>query len=208
MKIYKLPVGLLRANCYIAVGERANECFIVDPGGDADRISEKIEESGAKPEAVLLTHGHFDHILAAKELRERYEIPVYCEKQDYELLSDPVKNLSAVYYEPAVIEADRTVSDGEKLKLCGLQIEVIATPGHSDGSVCYWLPKERVLFSGDTLFLESYGKVDDLSSAVRIRDSILQRLFTLPDDTVVYPGHMDCTTIRHEKVYNPIYYTL
>ena len=208
MKIYRMPAGMLRANCYIAVGERKSGCFIVDPGGDAERIAEKIEETGATPEAVLLTHGHFDHIMAAEALRERYKIPVYVGEKERELLADPVKNLSGVYAEPAVLSCDRELSDGEKLTLAGLRIEVIETPGHSEGSVCYYLPKEQVLFSGDTLFQESYGKVENRASAEEIRESIIGKLFRLPDDTIVYPGHMDCTTIRHEKVYNPIYYML
>ena len=208
MKIAKLTVGVLGTNCYVAVSDRTGGCFIVDPGDDAPRIIEKIEEFHAAPEAVLLTHGHFDHILAAEALKKRYGIPVLAGKAEEALLSDPRANLSTVYgTEEKTLRADRYLEDGEKLKIAGLDIEVLLTPGHSPGSLSYYLPKEQVLFSGDTLFLESYGRVDDLQAAHTIRDSILSRLFELPDDTVVYPGHMDFTTIRHEKMYNPVYFT-
>jgi len=208
MKVYKVTVGMLGTNCYIAASDRTGGCFIVDPGDEAGRIIAKIEEIGAAPEAVLLTHGHFDHILAASALKEHYKIPVYAGKKELSVLSDPEKNLSSRYDEPAVLEPDRVVRDGEKLKIAGLPMEVIETPGHTEGGVSYYLPREQVLFSGDTLFQESYGRVEDEESAKEIRESILEKLFQLPDDTVVYPGHMDCTTIRHEKVYNPVYYTL
>ncbi|MBR6321993.1 MAG: MBL fold metallo-hydrolase [Lachnospiraceae bacterium] len=199
---------MLGTNCYVAVSDRTKGAFIVDPGGDAAEIMKKIAEAEALPEAVLLTHGHFDHILAADELRKAYQIPVYAGKDEDPVLSDPVKNLSALYSEPAVLEPDRKLSDGEVLKIGGLEIRVIGTPGHSVGSVSYYMPREKVLFSGDTLFHESYGRVNDRDEALSIRDSIIEKLFELPDDTVVYPGHLDCTTIRHEKVYNPIYYTI
>ena len=199
---------MLGTNCYIAVGERSGGCFIVDPGGDPEKIAGKIAETGAVPEAILLTHGHFDHILAAEELKKRYSIPVFAGKNETGVLLDPMKNLSGIYTEPETLAPDRLLSDGEKLKIAGLPIEVLETPGHSEGSVSYYLPREQVLFSGDTLFLESYGRVDTEKDAEKIRSSILEKLFALPDDTVVYPGHMDCTTIRHEKVYNPVYYTL
>ena len=161
----------------------------------------EIELAGKK---VLLTHGHFDHIMAAKKVKEYYQIPVYAGIHEEELLADAQKNLSAMWAEGFTMKADELVVDNQKLEIAGMKITVIETPGHTSGGVCYYIEKEHVLFAGDTLFFESYGRTDfsggSMFSLIR---SLGKKLFVLPDETDVYPGHGQATSIGYEKTHNP-----
>jgi len=161
---------------------------------------------GLKPEAILLTHGHFDHIMAAKELKETWNVPIYACEKEIDVLTDGQKSLVAGYFrEPYTITPDVTVKEGDELSIAGFTWKVFETPGHTIGSCCYYIEKESVLFSGDTLFAGSYGRTDfPTGSGRQIAESVRRLLSTLPDDTMVYPGHMDTTTIGFEKKYNPL----
>ena len=161
---------------------------------------------GLKPEAILLTHGHFDHIMAAKELKETWNVPIYACEKEIDVLTDGQKSLVAGYFrEPYTITPDVTVKEGDELSIAGFTWKVFETPGHTIGSCCYYIKKESVLFSGDTLFAGSYGRTDfPTGSGRQIAESVRRLLSTLPDDTMVYPGHMDTTTIGFEKKYNPL----
>ena len=159
-----------------------------------------------KPEAVLLTHAHFDHMLAADDIRKAYGCKVYVHMDDERMLNDPFLNLSGTMgTEQTGISADHLLRDGDVLHFLNREWRVMATPGHTAGSVCYYLPEEKVLFSGDTLFAESLGRTDlptgSMSAIVR---SIAEKLLVLPEDIMVYPGHGDATTIGYEKQYNPV----
>ena len=156
-------------------------------------------------EAILLTHGHFDHMLAADALRKKYHIPVYVHEKEQHLLGDPKENLSGLWSKPYTMQADKTVKEGDVLHLADFEIHVLATPGHTAGGVCYYIPAEKALFSGDTLFCESYGRYDfPTSSGRELIASVKRLLKELPGDVTVYPGHNDETTIEHEKRYNPL----
>jgi len=161
---------------------------------------------GIIPEAVVLTHGHFDHILAVEEIRRAFkEITVYAAEKEAKLLGDPRLNLTASYGTGVTLSPDHLVKDGDILELAGFKWQVIETPGHTEGSVCLWIKEEEVLISGDTLFAESLGRTDfPTGSSADIIRSIKERLFVLPDDTMVYPGHGEPTTIGHEKTHNPV----
>ena len=204
MRIETIMVGQMGTNCYLVWDEESKRGFLVDPGEQADKIIRVCSRYEIKPEAILLTHGHFDHIMAAKKVKEYYQIPVYAGIHEEELLADAEKNLSAMWAEGFTMKADDLVVDNQKIEIAGMKVTVIETPGHTSGGVCYYIEKEHVLFSGDTLFFESYGRTDfpggSMFSLIR---SLGKKLFVLPDETDVYPGHGQVTSIGYEKTHNP-----
>ncbi len=199
-----MVLGQVATNCYLAMNENTGELLIIDPADDGDGIRRRIEELDGRPAAVLLTHGHFDHIGAAEELRTAYEIPIYAMEAEAQVLSSMQLNLSRMFGCPLTVQADHLLKDGEQITLAGFSITAYHTPGHTQGGGCYYIPAERVLFSGDTLFCQSVGRSDfptgSMSALVR---SIKEKLMVLPEETDVYPGHNEKTTIGQEKRYNP-----
>ena len=176
----------------------------MDPGAQAEKIAAVCDRLGVQPEAILLTHGHFDHIMAVDALRRQYDIPVYAGAQEAEVLSSSVKNLSGIWASAFTVSADRFLKDREQIEIAGMQLCVISTPGHTPGGVCYYAKVQGVLFSGDTLFRDSYGRTDfPGGSTAALFTSIRNRLLPLPEETVVYPGHGSETDIGYEKKYNP-----
>lgn len=203
MRICRLTVGPISTNCYIIVEESKKRALIVDPGGDADRIMNKIKELQVSVEAILLTHGHFDHMLAADTLREKYQVKVYLGQDDSELIKNPMENVSGMFGKPMSTHADVLLRDGQVLELAGFEIKVLATPGHTKGGVCYYIEKETVAFSGDTIFQASVGRSDfPTGSGASLSKSIREKIFTLPEDTQLFPGHGDSTVVSYEKKYN------
>lgn len=202
--IEQLVLGMVGTNTWLIKNKENSEMLIIDPADESERIREKIEQMEGKPVAVLLTHGHFDHILAADDLRDLYGIPIYACAAEQQILTDPVKNLSGSWANSYVLLADQWVCDGKKLELAGFSIEVFHTPGHTAGSCCYYLPEEEVLFSGDTLFAQSVGRTDfPTGSGADMKKSVGRLLKELPEETRVCPGHNEETTIGYEKRYNP-----
>ena len=203
MKIEHYVVGMVGTNCYFAINEQTKECIIIDPGDEAARLSEKIAAGGYTPVAILLTHAHFDHIMGVDALAETYGIPVYIHEDDADMLQQPDINCGAMIGTRASAKADKQVRDGDTINLAGMEIQVIHTPGHTPGGACYYFPQQEVVFSGDTLFCESVGRTDlpggSMSQLVR---SVREKLFKLPDLTIVYPGHGEPTKIGTEKQYN------
>lgn len=200
-----MVLGMVSTNCYVLSNKETKEAIIIDPADYANKVIEKCNALEVKPVAILLTHGHFDHMMAAQALRDFYQIPVYAHKMEEELLTDASLNLSGSWATPVGIQADKYVMDKDTLLLAGFRIEVIYTPGHTIGSVCYYICDEKILMSGDTLFCGSLGRTDfPTSSTAQIIKSIRERLFTLPNDVTVYPGHDQVTDIGHEKQYNPV----
>lgn len=205
MKVYTMCLGEVSTNCYLIWKEGERECIIVDPADNPDRIWLKCSSLQVTPVAILLTHGHYDHILGADSLRRRFQIPIYVGEREEGLMADSQYNLSGLWAEPYTLKADRTVKDHEILELAGYSIEVLHTPGHTIGSCCYYIEAEHTLISGDTLFYRSVGRTDFPTSQTKaLICSIKEKLFVLPDDTVVYPGHGEATTIGEEKKYNPV----
>lgn len=205
-RIKSYVLGMVSTNCYLIYHEQSKEAVIVDPADNAEYLIRRCMELAVTPKAILLTHGHFDHIMAAKDLKERYGCPIYAGREEYQLLLDPSMNLSGTMgTEQMSINADYLVRDGEVLHLIGFDWKVLETPGHTKGSVCYYLPSEEVLLSGDTLFAESLGRTDLPTGSMQdIVRSILDKLLVLPEDTMAYPGHGEPTTIGHENQYNPV----
>lgn len=205
MKIDSVVVSQCATNCFICYVEDGRG-FIVDPGDQAMLIKNKVTRLGVKPEAILITHAHFDHIGAVKELKEAYDIPVIAPLEEKEFLADPSLNMTVQWTEePVSLQADTSVKDGEAFTLIGRPVTSIHTPGHTPGSSCFYFPEDGILISGDTLFCESLGRYDFPGGSGRdIIQSIVKKLFTLPEDTIVYPGHGEATSIAHEKTYNPV----
>ncbi len=207
-QIHRFVVGPVATNCYFAVNVEKKEAIVVDPGDSGDMLAKELAKEGARPVAILLTHGHFDHAAGIEDFKKAYpgqEIPVYTCEEEKETLGDPSVNLSAgMNGRPERYSADVFLKDGEEVTLAGYLVRLIFTPGHTPGGCCFYLPEVETLFSGDTLFCGSVGRTDfpGGSMATLVR-SIREKLFSLPDVTRVYPGHDSVTTIGEEKCYNP-----
>jgi glyoxylase-like metal-dependent hydrolase (beta-lactamase superfamily II) len=200
MKIVSAVVGALRVNCYFAVNNN-NETAIIDPGSDFPKIKETVERMRLRPLAVILTHGHFDHIMAAAAVKEAYSVPIYAAEAEKDLLANPAHNGSALIRKNYSLIADEWLHDGDTI----FEMKVIATPGHTAGSLCFYMEREELLLSGDTLFRGSYGRTDLPTGNFKVlRESVTEKLFSLPNKTIVHPGHDQQTTIGYEKVYSPI----
>lgn len=205
MKVGKFVLGPVATNCYIGINGKTNECFIVDPATCPPEFVNYIKNAGLTVKAVLLTHGHFDHIMGLDALLAEFRVPVYAHEAERELLESEQLNSSvSMLGQPYSFSGAEYVTNRQNLKTAGFEIQVIYTPGHTIGGCCYYIPEEKALFSGDTLFHGSVGRTDlPTGSMGQLVNSIRDRLFVLPDDTKVYPGHMEETTIGYEKKYNP-----
>lgn len=205
-KVEGYQVGQIMTNCYLVSNEETKELLIIDPGDQADLLARKIDESGAKPMAILLTHGHFDHVLAVNELAEQYQIPVYAHENEKKQLHSTAVEFFPHLGRSGEIRVDHFISGEPLLKLAGFEIKVLMTPGHTQGGVCYYFEKEGLLFSGDTLFFGSIGRTDFPGGSYKdLIQSVETKLFPLPEDVVVYPGHNNATSIGFEKQNNPFF---
>lgn len=205
MKIEKFITGILGTNSYLVINEETKQAVVFDPAALPSNLKEYIKKNDLKIEAIILTHAHFDHIMGIDAFVEEFGVPVvYVHEKDEDLMRDPNLNLSNNYILGYTYSKYTCIREGQILKHAGAEFKVIHTPGHTRGGCCYYLEEEGVLFSGDTLFQNSIGRTDfptsSMSDMVR---SIRGKLFVLPDDTKVYPGHMCETTIGYEKRYNP-----
>ena len=204
MKIGRITLGVCMTNCYFLYEEGKNEVIFVDPADHGEGIYDKLKEAGFSVAGILLTHAHYDHMGSADKLRELSGAKIYACEAERKLCEDADVNLSTMFGRKCTIAPDVYLKDGEEVTIAGMKFKMIATPGHTIGSCCYYFEEEGMLISGDTLFLESTGRTDfptgSTSSIVR---SIKEKLFVLPEDTKVNPGHNDATTIGHEKKYNP-----
>lgn len=198
-------IGICGTNTYYLFDDLSRETIIIDPAGDFIKIHDRVTRQGLKPIAVLLTHGHFDHILAVEEVRKKYNIPVYIGINEKEVIQNPDINLSNSFTaSPVTTTADIYLEDNQIFDIGSYHIKAIELPGHTVGGMCYYLEAENIVFTGDTLFCGSVGRSDFPGGNGRsLLLGIKKRLFTLPKNTVVYPGHMDETTIEQEKENNP-----
>lgn len=203
MKVLVMEVGSIGTNCYLVINEENKSGVVIDPGGDGDMILDKIRQKGLNIEAIFLTHGHSDHIMAVDEIRTATGAKVYISQEDAAMLIKASSNLSL--YMGASREfkaADEFFEDGEILTVAGLNFKVIATPGHTKGGVC--LICEDIVFCGDTVFSESIGRTDlPGGSYSQILQSIKNKILVLPDEMKLLPGHGPATTIGWERRRNP-----
>jgi glyoxylase-like metal-dependent hydrolase (beta-lactamase superfamily II) len=197
-----MEVGSFAANCYLLACEETRQGVIIDPGAEARAILELVAREKVKIQYIINTHGHIDHVGANEEVRQALDVPLLVHEADGEMCKKPHASLSAFVGKLRLAAPDRLLNDGEKITVGNLTIEVIATPGHTRGSVSLFAG--GALFTGDTLFAGSIGRTDfPGGSFEQIIRSIKERLLIFPDDTPVYPGHGPRTTIGEEKKYNP-----
>lgn len=215
MLVVGFPTGAFQANCYLVAAGEGEPCVIVDPGQDAvEPITEALRKYRLSPVAALLTHGHFDHVFSVTPICDGNDIAAWIHPEDRQMLADPMKGISqqALSFfggrlemrEPAEV---RELADGATLDLAGLEMTVDHTPGHTRGSVVFHTTLEeggRVMFAGDTLFAGSIGRTDlpggDMAT---MTETLRTKILTLPDETVVLPGHGNSTTIARERATNP-----
>lgn len=204
-KFHTIVVGPFAVNCYLLWVEESADAVIIDPGAEAETITYWIDEFALKPKAILLTHGHGDHIAAVAEIKKRYDIPVYVGVGEEELLANPSANVSAFFDHPVVApEPDHLVKDDDLLTIGDLHLRVVATPGHTVGGVCYMEEATGRLFCGDTLFAGSIGRTDlPGGNHQQLIESIMSRIMTLPDVFLVLPGHGPQSTVGAERTGNP-----
>lgn len=192
LNIHPIVLGEYQVNCYIVHKEDSKDCLILDPGYEADTILDYVEKNGLNPVAILLTHGHFDHVGAVGDVAAETDCPIYICADDLRL--PPVITAGKLLYTD-------TYADGDVLELAGMTISVMQTPGHTPGSVC--LRIEDTIFSGDTLFHGSCGRTDMPCGSARDMTASLKKLAAIPENCTVYPGHGPKTSLDLERRINP-----
>ncbi len=203
--IKSLILGPVQTNVYFIINDDTSECVLVDPAYSPERIVQLIKDNGLILCGILLTHGHFDHIAGVQGVLDEYKVPVYASAKEEKLLSDPELNESReVFGRGITVVPDHLLKDNEEFELGGITFRNMDTPGHTEGSCCYYAKEMGALFSGDTLFEGSVGRTDlPTGSSRTITRSLNEVIMTLPDETDVYPGHGGYTTIGDERNYNP-----
>jgi len=209
MKVDRLILGAYETNCYILrETAAARDCLIVDPGLGASQLINFLKEHELNPVAVVLTHGHIDHIAGIAALRTEFaDINVYVHKLDAKMLTEADHNLSTLAgVSFSADPADLIVEGGDVIEQVGIKLQVLHTPGHTPGGICLYSKEERIVFTDDTLFADSIGRTDfPNGSMAQLLNGIKEKLFTLPDETKVYPGHGPITTIAREKEHNQFF---
>ena len=200
-----LPVGPLQCNCSIIGDETTHQAMVIDPGDDIDAIVAIIRQNKLQVKQIVITHAHIDHVGGAMKLRALTGAPILLNQNDYALLK--MLDVQASWLgmvPPGEVAIEASIADGDLLQAGGLKASVLHTPGHTEGSVCLYFPAEKLLIAGDTLFARSIGRTDlPGGSFEKIIRSLHDRVLTLPDETVVVPGHGDITTIGEEREENP-----
>jgi hydroxyacylglutathione hydrolase len=199
-----LPVGMLQCNCSVFGDEQTRDALVVDPGDEIGQILAILQRHGLKVGAIVITHAHIDHIGGAQKLKLATGAPVYMNLNDTELQKMLDVQATWLGMDPVEqVEIDVPAKDGDKLLVGAGEFHVLHTPGHTQGSICLWMPNEGKLVAGDTLFHDSIGRTDlPGGDGKQILRSIHEKLMPLPEDTVVIPGHGGNTTIGREKQYN------
>lgn len=201
MKVQQLVLGMFETNCYLVSGNCPGKCIVIDPGEDGEGILDHLEKEQMIPEAILLTHGHYDHFLAVPALQQRWpNLPIYCHPKDCP--EEKVEYDMGMEF-PTVSAFDHVepISEGVVLEIAGFKIRILETPGHTPGSVIYFI--EDAMFSGDTLFHGSIGRTDFEGGSVMQMGESLKRIAKISGDYKVYPGHEEITTLKKEKQQNP-----
>ena len=204
MKVESIVLGSIGTNCYIVTNEETKECFAVDMAECPQEYVNYIKNNGLEMKALFLTHGHSDHIMGIDDFLKAFPVPVYAGEDELPVIEDDRLNVSSMYGPKYAFHGAQPVRDGQVIECAGIEVDVLQTPGHTVGGCCYYLPKEHRLFSGDTLFCASIGRTDlPTGSSSQLVRSVQEKIMTLPDDTKIYPGHMEETSVQFEKEHNP-----
>lgn len=204
MILDKIVVGSYAANCYIVADEETKEAIVIDPGAEPDKILKRIQNHELTVKKIILTHGHGDHIGAAMAIKESTGSPIAIHHNDAHMLEEPSKNLTVTMGKSISFSADETFGHKDEIKVGKVTCKILHTPGHTEGGVCVYFKKDRVLISGDTLFYGSVGRSDLAGGNHKtLIKSIQTELMSLDDETVVYPGHGSSTSIGFERRKNP-----
>lgn len=199
VKVECMVLGVIPTNCYFVHKTDSGDGIFFDPADQGEYIYSKLTQRGFCVRQILLTHAHFDHILGANDLRRLCKAPVYAYEAEKALCEDEENNLTRDCGRPCTVIPDKYLKDGDVVEAAGLSCRVIATPGHTIGSCCYYFEAEKILIDGDTIFRDSYGRTDLPTGSQEDMENSLRKLYELPEDVVVYTGHGDMTTIGHEK---------
>ena len=204
LKIGKIVMGSVQTNCYFLYQEDSKKIIVVDPADRGEYLYNAFKEAGLEVAAILLTHAHFDHVWGCNQLRELAGVQVFAFEDEKDLCESAKLNVSEDVGRPYTVTVDWYLKDGETVTIEGMEFKVIWTPGHTQGSCCYYFEKDNILISGDTLFEGSCGRSDlPTGDGKLLSRSLKERLMILPDETMVFPGHGNGTTIGDEKKYNP-----
>ena len=202
IKIYHFTVGMIATNCYLIEDEATGALAVIDPGDDCPALYDQIDKMGGKLDYVLLTHGHYDHIIGVAGLCARYHPTVCACEDEMELLQNGLYNRTSVHnIRMNSFSVDRLLKDGDKIMLGESELTFIHTPGHTAGSGCYLV--DDLMFSGDTIFCESIGRTDFETSDPRAMMQSVDRVKSLDIDYNIFPGHGMFSTLEHERKYNP-----
>lgn len=203
MNIKVMPLGMVQANCYIITNNQ-NECAIIDPGGESEKIINYLEENSITPKMILLTHGHFDHIASVWDLIEKYDLSVYINQNDLEMLQDiniALCSMTRLYFNYKAGLEYNALNDNDTVNLGELEFKLIHTPGHSKGSSCFIV--EDAIFTGDTLFKGDIGRTDLYGGDYNTIKNSLKKLCKLDKNYKVYPGHGESSYLEDEIQHNP-----
>ena len=205
LKVKRRVLSACQTNCYYVYREGADDIVIIDPGSNGEIVYNDIKGLGfEKVAGILLKHGHGDHTGGARRLKELSGAKIYAYEDEAEILKDPEKNLSGWFGTAYGFDADEYFHDKQTFTMAGVTFTVFYTPGHTKGGCCYYVEEDGVLFCGDTIFNGSVGRTDFYSGSINeLARSIRDRILTLPDETKLYSGHGDRTTVEYERKYNP-----
>lgn len=210
LEVIARELGGFQTNCYIVANVQTKDAIVIDPAWNADEIYRLIQDKGYVCRGIYLTHGHVDHMAAMADLKKLTGVCTYASEDEKEVLGNSRVNLSAmmtgVFQRVIETETDQYLQDGDVRKVLDTEMRCISVPGHTRGGMCYYFEEENILFSGDTLFRYSVGRSDfPTGDENALLENIREKLFVLPDETVVYPGHGEQTLIRKEKKMNPFF---
>lgn len=207
--IANMTVGMIQEHTYFFIDDKTKHGFIVDPGDEGERILEYIKKEGFVIEKILITHGHFDHIGAVSFLKNALNVPVVIHTEGKQYLEDASLNLSGSFKGPFTLKADEYVGEGDEIVLAAnpeMKLRVIHVPGHTLDGVAYYAEKEEVAFVGDIIFAGGVGRSDfPGGNGALLLQGIREKIFTLPDETLICPGHGETTTVKDEKATNPYF---
>ncbi|MDR1695869.1 MAG: MBL fold metallo-hydrolase [Endomicrobium sp.] len=202
IKVKKIISGRIGSNCYIVYDSDTLNAAIIDPGEDGDKIIQAVEENGFKPEMLINTHGHYDHILSDEQIRKRFNIPLAAHKDEFPMFPDPGRNFSAMFGLPRSVSAPEiALEDNQEVKLSFTSFKTIHTPGHSKGGIC--LLFDDFIITGDTLFAGTIGRTDFPGGDYEEMMNSLEKIKKLKKSLIVYPGHGSQTTLANELRHNP-----